>query len=205
MGRMSESRKIGYMGGTFDPPHLGHEMLAREAFEKLSLDVVEWLITPQSPHKVHKEISPIESRLDMLKIVTDRVDEFEIATVDLQRPPPYYAVDTVEIIKKNNPSAELVYIIGEDSFVDLPRWYQPGRFLAAIDQLVVAPRPGIDSDLDELDRLLPELKEKTHILTGFSLDISSSLVREKIRAGSDVNGYLVNEVAEYIGENKLYQ
>lgn len=202
---MSETRKIGYMGGTFDPPHLGHEMLAREAFDRLGLDAVEWLITPRSPHKVHKNISPIEFRMDMLNSIIDRVEEFVISTVDLERSPPYYAVDTVEIIKKQRPLVELVYIIGEDSLVDLPRWYQPERFLAAIDQLVVAPRPGFNTDIGELGKILPSLEQKIHILTGFMMDISSSLVRERIKKGQDIDGYLNKEVVDYIDSNQLYQ
>jgi nicotinate-nucleotide adenylyltransferase len=205
MGRMSEFRKIGYMGGTYDPPHLGHEMLALEAYIRLGLDRVEWLITPQSPHKIHREISPIQYRLDMLRLVTDRVDEFTISSIDLQRPPPYYAADTVELIKEQRPAVDLVYIIGEDSLVDLPGWYQPERFLAGIDQLVVAPRPGFDTDLEKLDRILPGLKIKTHFLTGFMMDISSSLVRERIKAGKDIDGYLIKEVIDYIHANQLYQ
>ena len=155
---MREIRTIGYFGGTFDPPHLGHEILAREAFFQLSLDEVMWLITPDPPHKINREITPVQPRLDMLKMVTDRYDEFSISEIDLQRSPPYYAADTVEIIKNQHSEMELVFIIGEDSLQDLPGWYQPERFLTTIGQLAVVPRPGFTSIHTALDVLLPGLK-----------------------------------------------
>ena len=201
---MTDLRKIGYLGGTFDPPHLGHEIVAREAWNQLNLDTVMWLITPDPPHKTSRKIMPVETRLDMLQLVTDRYDEFQISKIDLQRSPPYFAADTVEIIKNQLPAIDLVYIIGEDSLEDLPSWYQPKRFLAAIDQLAVAPRPGVISDLEELDKELPGLREKTVFLTEIMMDISSSLVREMIPEGNDLDQYLAREVEEYIINNHLY-
>ena len=201
---MREISTIGYFGGTFDPPHLGHEILAREAFFQLSLDAVIWLITPDPPHKINREITPVQSRLDMLKIVTDRYDEFCISEVDLQRSPPYYAADTVEIIKNQHSEVELVFIIGEDSLQDLPVLYQPERFLAIIDQLAVVPRAGFKSDLAALDVILPGLKEKTVFLSEILVEISSSLIRERIKEGAHYNHFLFQGVAEYIESNHLY-
>ena len=201
---MREISTIGYFGGTFDPPHLGHEILAREAFYQLSLDAVIWLITPDPPHKINREITPVQSRLDMLKIVTDRYDEFSISEVDLQRSPPYYAADTVEIIKKQQSETEIVFIIGEDSLQDLPGWYQPERLLTTIDQLAVVPRPGFKSDLAALDVILPGLKEKTVFLSEILVEISSSLIRERIKEGALYNHFLFQGVAEYIESNHLY-
>ena len=105
---MRQMQRIGYFGGTFDPPHIGHEMLAREAFIQLDLDVVMWLITPEPPHKTKQVISSVINRLDMLDLVTGRYEEFQISKVDLERSPPYYAADTVEIIKHQQQTAELV-------------------------------------------------------------------------------------------------
>jgi len=201
---MSDIRTVGYFGGTFDPPHLGHEMLAREAFFQLSLDAVMWLITPDPPHKTKREITPIQSRLEMLKIVTDRYDEFMISEVDLQRSPPYYAADTAAIIKNNHPEVGLVYIIGEDSLHDLPGWYQPERFLSTIDQLAVAPRPGFNEDLVALDEKIPGLKAKTVFLTEIMIEISSSLIRERIKRGLAYDHFLSQGVAEYIERHYLY-
>lgn len=201
---MKEPRRVGYLGGTFDPPHLGHEMLAREAFCQLGLDAVMWLITPDPPHKTARIISSVQSRLAMLRLVTSRYEEFLISEVDLDRSPPYYAADTVEIIKGQLPAVDLVYIIGEDSLKDLPEWYQPERFLASIDQLAVAPRPGYRSDLNRLDEKLPGLKDKTVFLDVVMMEISSRLIQERIKKGIAYEHFLVQEVVEYIKTKRLY-
>lgn len=202
---MNEHQKIGYFGGTFDPPHLGHELLAREVFCQLGLDAVMWLITPDPPHKTDQKITPLPYRLDMLRLVTDRYEEFQISKVDLERSPPYYAADTVELIKKEQPAADLVYIIGEDSLEDLPDWHQPTRFLAAVDQLAVAPRPGSNANLLSLDKQLPGLREKTVYLEDIAVEISSSLIRSRIKTGIVYNHFLIPEVAAYIEEKQLYR
>lgn len=201
---MKAFRKVGYLGGTFDPPHLGHELVAKEAYSQLGLDAVMWLVTPDPPHKTNREISPVQYRLDMINLVANRYDEFSISRIDLQRPPPYYAADTVEIIKNQQPDAGLVYIIGEDSLEDLPDWFQPDRFIAAIDQLAVAPRPGFNSDLAALDKKLPGLKDKTVRLDDILMDISSKIIQERIRNGVEYDHFLVREVADYIKNNQLY-
>jgi len=201
---MSLHQSLGYLGGTFDPPHLGHEMLAREAMYQLNLDAVMWLITPDPPHKTEREITPVASRLDMVNLIVSRHDKFSISEVDLQRPPPHFAVDTVEIIKDQHPDLKLVYIIGEDSLRDLPEWYQPERFLAAIDQLAVAPRPGFSTDLESLDDKLAGLKDKTTFLKEIMVEISSSLIRERIESGGDYDHFLAGDVVEYIQKNHLY-
>lgn len=202
---MSEHQKIGYLGGTFDPPHLGHEMLAREAFCQLGLDAVKWLITPDPPHKTDQMITPLSYRLDMLRLVTDRYEEFQISKIDLERSPPYYAADTLELIKNEQPAADLVYIIGEDSLEDLPDWHQPGRFLTLVDQLAVAPRPGSNANLLSLDKQLPGLKEKTVYLEDILVEISSSLIRSRVKAGIGYDHFLIPEVTAYIKKKQLYR
>lgn len=201
---MSNFQRIGCFGGTFDPPHLGHEILAREAYYQIGLDAVMWLITPDPPHKTEREITPAKHRLQMLRLVTDRYDEFLISEVDLQRSPPYYAADTAEIIKSRQPGVELVYIIGEDSLEDLPNWYQPDRFLDTIDRLAVAPRPGFNSDLAALEEELPGLKAKTVFLANVMVEISSSLIRKRSNEGNQYDHFLIHEVADYIERNHLY-
>jgi nicotinate-nucleotide adenylyltransferase len=202
---MNEVQRIGYLGGTFDPPHLGHQIVAREALYQLDLDRVMWLITPDPPHKGDQEITPIQFRLEMLHLVIDRYDEFYLSEVDLQRSPPFFAADTVEIITRQQPTIELVYIIGGDSLGDLPGWFEPDRFLAAIDQLAVAPRPGYDPDLAAIDRVVPGIKEKTIFLTEIMMEISSNLIRKRIKQGAAFEHFLIPEVASYIKKNQLYR
>lgn len=201
---MKDSQKIGYFGGTFDPPHLGHVILAREALYQLNLDAVMWLITPDPPHKIDREITPLQHRLEMLELVTDRYEEFSISEIDLQRTPPYYAADTAEIIKTQKPGVDLVYIIGEDSLEDLPGWYQPNRLLNTIDLLAVSPRPGFNPDLAALEKELPGLIRKTVFLANVMVEISSSIIRKRVREGNHYDHFLIREVADYIYSNHLY-
>ena len=200
---MSKTR-IGYFGGTFDPPHLGHIILAAEAKHHLILDRMRWIITPEPPHKKNRIITPVNYRLDMLNLVVEKLGIFEISEVDLQRDPPHYAADTVEILKRENPSAELVYIIGEDSLKDLPDWHEPNRFLVSIDQLAVVPRPEISTDLGQLDRVLPGIAEKVKFIPDVLIEISSSVIRDRVSNGARFEHFLLDEVADYIKKNKLY-
>ena len=197
--------KIGYFGGTFDPPHLGHIILATEAFYQLELDSLEWILTPFPPHKNNLPITPVEVRLEMLNLAVGKHPGFEISLVDLNRDPPHYAADTVEILRAENPTSKLVYLIGEDSLFDLPGWYAPARFLANIDQLAVALRPNINSDLTKLESSLPGLREKIYFLSDTMLQISSSFIRERIKNNAPVRHLLDPEVYQYLDEKNLYQ
>jgi len=201
---MSKTR-IGYFGGTFDPPHLGHIILAAEAKHFLGLDRFRWIITPEPPHKTDRTISSIHYRLEMLKLVGAKLGLNEICDVDIQRNPPHYAADTVAILKKENPSADLVYIIGEDSLKDLPDWYETNQLLTNIDQLAVAPRPEISTDLDQLDRLMPGISEKIIFIPEVMVEISSSVIRERVRDGDPFEHFLIDSVVDYIHKNKLYR
>ena len=202
---MSKARRIGFLGGTFDPPHLGHLIIAREALYQLDLSAVNWLITPDPPHKTDREITPIQVRMDMVNRIISQDEAFVLSEIDLNRTPPYYAADTVEIISRQQPDAALVYLIGGDSLQDLPGWYQPIRFIKRIDQLAVAPRPGSAPDLDALDKKIPGLKEKTVFLAGVAMEVSSHLIRKRIKQGAPYDHFLPEAVADYIEKNHLYR
>lgn len=196
--------KVGYFGGTFDPPHLGHIILAAEAKHYLGLDEFRWIITPEPPHKKDRIITPIKYRLEMLKLVVADQGVYEISEVDIQRDSPHYAADTVEILKNEHPSAELIYIIGEDSLKDLPDWHETSRFLSIIDQLAVIPRPNVSVDLDQLLHLMPDLSDKLIFIPDVMIEISSSVIRERVRDGAPFEHYLIDSVAEYIKMNRIY-
>lgn len=196
--------RVGYFGGTFDPPHLGHIILANEAKHYLGLDEFRWIITPEPPHKKDRIITPVKYRLEMLKLVVADQGMFEISGVDIQRDSPHYAADTVEILKNEHPLEELVYIIGEDSLKDLPDWHETSRFLSTIDQLAVAPRPEVSIDLNQLERLMPDLSDKLIFIPDVMIEISSRVIRERVRDGAPFEHYLIDSVAEYIKKNQLY-
>ncbi len=133
---------IGIFGGTFDPPHIGHLILAAEAHAQLGLDRLLWVLTPDPPHKQDRVITLLEHRLAMVRLALADAPEFELSTVEMDRPGPHYALDTVKIIADQNPGANLVYLMGGDSLRDLPLWHRPADFVKACHFIGVMRRPG---------------------------------------------------------------
>src|SRR5574340_405932 len=129
-----EKDRIGIFGGTFDPPHVGHLILASEACAQLKLTRLLWMLTPDPPHKQDQEITPLEQRKAMVEysILGDR--SFELSLLEVERPGPHYTLDTVRILRERHPQAEIVLLIGGDSLHDLPTWYRPAELVRACDR-----------------------------------------------------------------------
>ena len=205
MGGLIDSMFIGIFGGTFDPPHIGHMILASEAMDQLSLDRLLWVLTPYPPHKQGQAITPLHFRLEMLELALAGNPAFELSQVDIHRPPPHYAVDTVRTIHSQLPNARLAYLIGGDSLRDLPTWHKPADFLAACDILGVMRRPGDQIDDSTLKGDLPGLIEKIRFIEAPLLEISASEIRRRVSEGRPYRYYLPASVFEYIQQNHLYQ
>lgn len=197
--------RLGLFGGTFDPPHLGHLILAAEALYQLNLDRILWILTPFPPHKKSQKISPLSVRLELLAPVIDSDPGFLLSTVDIERDPPHYAVDTMGYLRKIYPEDTLVYLLGADSLQDLPAWYHPRQFLNACDGLGVMRRPGDAVDLAPLEKVLPGIGEKVQMVEAPLLEISSRQIREAVREGRPFRYYLPAEVYRLIIEKKYYQ
>ena len=140
---------IGVLGGTFDPPHIAHLILADEARSALDLQKVLWVVTAQPPHKENQTISAIDHRVAMVKLVADGDPFFEFSTADLDRPPPHYAHGTMEWLRRHDPNARLAYLMGEDSLCDLPTWNTPKRFVDSCDVIVVMDRFPAEYKVDQ--------------------------------------------------------
>jgi nicotinate-nucleotide adenylyltransferase len=195
---------IGIFGGTFDPPHLGHLILASEAHAQLGLDRLLWVVTPDPPHKRSQSIAPLRHRLAMVKHAIEGDPQFELSTVDMDRPGPHYAVDTVGIIANQNPGANLVYLMGGDSLRDLPRWHRPADFLAACDLIGVMRRPGDAIDLPSLENLFPGLTAKVRFVEAPLLDIAAHEIRRRVAEGRPFRYFLPSWVYSYIVKHNLY-
>jgi nicotinate-nucleotide adenylyltransferase len=146
--------RIGIFGGTFDPPHLGHLILAAEASDQLGLDLLLFVLTPDPPHKQGQQISSMQDRLQMLQAAIAGNRAFSLSRVDIDRPPPYFAVDTVRLLAYDYPGADLIYLMGGDSLHDLPTWHTPQEFIEAVSGIGVMRRPGT-IDLSSLEPALP--------------------------------------------------
>ena len=195
----------GIFGGTFDPPHLGHLILASESLWQLGLDRLLWVLTPDPPHKPSQPITPLALRLEMLRLALSDEPRFEICDVEIDRPGPHYTVDTLRQLRAADPSRELVYLMGGDSLRDLPNWREPAEILRLCHKLGVMRRPYDEVDLDALERVLPGIREKVRMVEVPLLQVSSSQVRQRVAAGQSFRYYLHPKVYDYIVQSGLYQ
>jgi nicotinate-nucleotide adenylyltransferase len=196
--------RIGILGGTFDPVHIGHLIMADEAIAQLSL--AEVLFVPAGdPWRKSDErrITPAEHRLAMLQIAVAGDDRFGISDIEVRREGPSYTADTLAALAAERLDDELVFLLGADAFADLPHWHEPHRIVGHA-MLAVAPRATAD------------LRDLLARVTGISLDrvlkfemprvdVSSTDVRERIARGRPVRYLLPPGVASYIDEHGLYR
>lgn len=196
--------RLGIFGGTFDPPHVGHLILAGEAVVQLDLSRLLWVLTPVPPHKLNQPITPLELRLPMLQHIVEADRKFELSRVEMDRPGPHYAADTIHLLGERHPSATLVMLIGGDSLHDLPTWHMAADLVAACHEFGVMRRPGDAIDLADLEASLPGLKAKVRFVDAPLLDIASSEIRRRVRQGLAFRYYLTPEVYEYILSSGLY-
>jgi nicotinate-nucleotide adenylyltransferase len=201
----SSTMRLGIFGGTFDPVHVGHLILAGEALDQLALDKLHWLLTPDPPHKPDQEITPLQARVAMLQAAIGENPKFELSRLDIDRQPPHYAVDSLTLYRRRFPQAELIYLMGGDSLEDLPTWYEPQQFIEACDGLGVMRRPGDQVDLNGLEKELPGITDKVSFVDAPLLEISSSIIRERIAVGRHYRYYLPVKVYEIIEHRVLYR
>ena len=199
---MSRER-IGLFGGTFDPPHLGHLILASEAKYQLELTRLLWIVTADPPHK-DQFITPVEHRLAMVNLAIGDNPAFELSRVELDRPGPHYTLDTIKLVAEQNPDAEIVPIIGGDSLNDLPTWHRPKDLLYASHWVGVMRRPGEPANLQALERELPGISSKVHYVDAPLLEIASREIRSRIADGRPFRYYLPVPVYHYIAQHHLY-
>jgi nicotinate-nucleotide adenylyltransferase len=160
--------RLGIFGGTFDPPHLGHMILAAEARYQLRLDRLLWALTPAAPHKIGWPISPLEQRMALIQAVINQQPDFELSRVDIDREPPYYSEDTMLLLREKYPDADLIYLMGGDSLHDLPGWHDSMKFIQSCSGIGVMRRPGDSIDLETLESSLPGLREKIRFAAGLT-------------------------------------
>ncbi len=204
-GLNNTSMRVGVFGGTFDPPHLGHLILAAECHYQLNLDRLLWVLTSHPPHKKNQNILPIEQRLELVQAAISENPAFEISRVDIDRPAPHYAVDTVHRLALQFPGAQIIYLLGGDSLHDLPTWYAPKEFLKACSAIGVMRRPGDQIDLSNLERRLPGITQKVRFVDAPLLEISSSEIRHRISNGEPFRYYVPKPVYEIINTLCLYR
>lgn len=196
--------KLGVLGGTFDPPHNGHLLIAREARRQLGLARVLFAPTRQPPHKNAAAHSAIEHRLAMVQLAIAPYPYFELSRVDVDRAGPTYTVETMRLLREQfGPRAEWFFIVGMDSLVNLPTWRAPAELLR-LCKLAVFPRPGFAANFDELEQKIPGVRARVVLLAAPALDIAASELQRRARAGESIAHLVPPAVARYIAQHKLY-
>lgn len=184
-------KKIGIYGGSFDPIHHGHLILAREALETLQLAEVIFVPAAQSPHKPDQEPAPAEVRWEMLQAAIADERGFSVSRLEINRPAPSYSVETVETLRAVATETEFCFLIGQDNLAKLPEWHRFDE-LRRLVQFVVLDRTGVD-----IEYPYPAIRRK--------IDISATTIRKRVASGQSIR-YLVPEAVErIIRRENLYQ
>ncbi len=199
-------KRYGMMGGTFNPIHLAHLYIAYEAKETLNLDKVIFMVAGNPPHK--KESSAIDSnyRYDMVKMAIKDYPDFEISDYEIQKQGYSYTYETLKYLKGDEGGVELFFIAGADSLMDIEKWKNPELVLSNCTFVAFNRGEYNKETLEEQKKKLQDKYNSNIILLDISnLDISSSMIRERIIKGKRVDFFIPEKVMKYIEQNKLYK
>lgn len=204
-GLSGRRKRLGIFGGTFDPPHVGHLILAMEAYDQLHLDRVLWVLEPNPPHKAGKKLTPIDIRIEMVQAAIDEDEKFELSRVDIDRPGPHFVVDTMRLLRQQYPKEDLVFLMGGDSLRNLPTWLEPESFIQACDRLGVMRRPGEVINMRVIEERLPGISQKIEFIDAPLLEISSNQIRSLVSQKKPYRYYLPIDIFQTIKAKNLYQ
>lgn len=194
----------GVFGGTFDPPHIGHLILAEAARSELGLSEVVFMPAAQPPHKQGKPISPAEHRVGMVRHAIASNGRFAMSLLDAERAGPNYTVDSMRLLREEwGNTVEIFFIMGLDSLIDLPSWYKPLELLALVKLAVVA-RPGYHADMASLERALPGVVDRVIFVPAPLIGVSSTAIRTRVWEGDSIRYLVPRGVESYIYEHQLY-
>jgi nicotinate-nucleotide adenylyltransferase len=195
---------IGILGGTFDPIHIGHLVIAEEARIKLGFTEVLFVPAGQPWRKLDRNITPADHRVEMVRRAIADNPHFKLCTLEVERPGPSYTVDTLTILREQLGSeASLFFILGRDTLAELPLWKEPKK-VVQLCRLVVPPRLG-SKDLKHLETAIPGLLDKVIQLDMPVIGISSAEIRQRLAQGLTIRYLVPPEVEKYITEQKVYQ
>lgn len=195
---------VGVLGGAFNPPHIGHLVLAQEAISELGLDQLIVVPTGEAPHKRIEPEPGAELRLQMTERAFEHLERARVTDLEVRRAGPSYSYRTLELLADEHPGSQLTFVMGADVAAGLASWRRPERVLE-LARVAVARRPGIDGAPAE--RTLAELggSEASRTLEMPEIGVSSTMVRERVAAGKPVRWLVPPAVAELISERGLYQ
>lgn len=195
--------RLGLFGGTFDPIHLGHLVLAEQCRETCGLDRLWFVVAGLPPHKTGERTS-VEHRLEMARIAVAGHSAFEVSEIEAQRPGPHYSVETLARVRRDRPGDELFFLIGADSLRDLPSWREPDA-IARAATIVVVNRPGIDPALTSTPPEFGPGSFPLRVVSIPSIGISSHDLRRRLAERKTVRYLIPRGVEAYIEAHGLYR
>jgi nicotinate-nucleotide adenylyltransferase len=190
--------RLGIFGGSFDPPHVGHLLAAVDAFEALSLDTLIFVPAAVQPLKTGMAAAPAHHRLAMVRLLVGADTRFAVDSVEIDRAGLSYTVDTLETFAQRFPSAERFFLVGEDAMTAFSAWKAPQQIMR-LAQVVILRRPGA-ATADQ-----SEAPDGTIALATRLIDVSSTEIRERIRDGKSIRGFVPESVAAFIETERLYR
>ena len=192
--------RVGIFGGTFNPPHLGHLIVAEEVRQNFSLEKIIFVPSARPPHKDHSPVIHPAYRYRMTILATQNNPFFEVSDIEIHRSGKSYTIDTIkEFRTMYGPEVEIYFIMGGDSIFEMDTWKDPEKILK-ICTVIVTSRPGFD-----LSKVEDRLKAKVVPTQVSHIGISSSVIRQRIREGKSISYYVPKNVEEYILKEKLYR
>ncbi|HEX4673390.1 MAG TPA: nicotinate-nucleotide adenylyltransferase [Solirubrobacteraceae bacterium] len=197
--------RIGILGGTFNPPHLGHLVCAQEAYLQLHLDRVMVIPASIPPHKPVEDEPGADHRLELCRLAFQRDESrFAVSDLEIRRDGTSYTVDTLKELHSSEPDSELYLIVGADIAAGLPKWREPEKVLS-LATLAVAQRPGTGPET--VERALAELRgaERARFFDMPEIGISSTMLRDRVREGQPIRYLTTDAVGGYIARHNLYR
>ncbi len=200
--------KIGVFGGTFDPVHLGHLVIAEQCREQAKLDEVWFLPSARPPHKARPDLTPFERRADMIQLAIAGHAQFRVSDIEKDRPGPSYTADTLAELRRQRPEVDWHLILGSDCLPDLAHWHEPLRVVAQAKLAVVA-RPGWPvwsaEQLQNSLRLADDQRLHLQVVSVPLIEIASRDLRRRVAEGRSVRYMVPAAVAAYIADKGLYK
>lgn len=196
---MRNRKKVGILGGTFDPIHMGHLVLAEQVREKFQLERVIFIPCASPPHKTEQKLSPADDRFEMTKLALEGNPYFFVSDIELKREGLSYTVETLRELKELYRDSEIYFLTGSDVLNEITTWRNPEE-IYRLAKIVIGIRPGFD-------KFDPEnhFAKKSIIIDITGIDISSTQIREKVRKGESIKYLVPSKVEEYIKNRNLYK
>ncbi|KIL44476.1 nicotinate-nucleotide adenylyltransferase [Jeotgalibacillus soli] len=187
-------KKVGILGGTFNPPHIGHLIMANEVYHAMSLDEVRFMPSQIPPHKKIAGGTTSEQRIRMIELSIADVSYFSLEQIEFERSGPSYTFDTMMLLKQREPDVDFYFIIGGDMIDYLPKWYRIEELIREI-KFIGIPRSGA----------MGESHYSIHMVKSPMVDVSSTLLRERLKQGKNVSFLLPDAVSDFISKEGLYE